>query len=65
LEKEKELAIAEVEKRWGEIASQSSELKILPLKKDVLLDFFGVAWMPYYQVQAGADQFELPGFAAG
>lgn len=65
LEKEKELAIAEVENRWGEIASQSSELKILPLKKDVLLDFFGVAWMPYYQIQAGADQFELPGFAAG
>ena len=65
LEKEKEQAVAEVEKRWGEIASQSSEIKILPLKKDVLLDFFGVAWMPYYQIQAGADQFELPGFAAG
>ncbi len=65
LQKEQEQAKKDIEERWGEIASQSSELKIQPLKKDVLLDFFGVAWFPYYLVQAGDQSIEIPGFSAG
>jgi hypothetical protein len=63
LEKEKDQAIKDVAARWGEIASKSTEIKIAPLKKDVLLDFFGVAWFPYYLVQVDNETAELPGFA--
>lgn len=65
LEKEQAQAVDEAEQRWGDIASKSSEIKVIPQKKDVLMDFFGVAWLPYYLVVAGAETFELPGFSGG
>jgi hypothetical protein len=39
-----------------------SEIPIAALKKDVLLDLFGVAWMPFHIVRMGGDVVELPGF---
>jgi len=62
LEKEKADALAEVNARWGEIVNQETEIPITPLKKDVLLDLFGVAWMPYHMVQIGNETRELPGY---
>jgi hypothetical protein len=32
-------------------------------KSDILLDLFGVAWMPYYLVKAGEQVLELRGFS--
>jgi len=64
LEAEKARALQEVNDRWGEIANQVDELTVAPLKKDILLDLFGVAWMPYYVVKAGEEALELPGFRA-
>jgi hypothetical protein len=63
LEQEKAQALKDVEERWGELAVQSDEIKLVPQKKDVVLDFFGVAWFPYYLVQEGEEPLELPGFA--
>ena len=62
LEKEKEEAIQDIHERWTEIVNQVSEIPVAAAKKDVLVDLFGVAWLPYYQVQAGAEVIELPGF---
>jgi hypothetical protein len=65
LEKEKEQAIREVNDRWSELASQSEDLTITPAKKDVLLEAFGVAWLPYYLVDTGTGDIELKAFGAG
>jgi len=64
LEKEKDQALAEIEKRWGEIASQSEEITIAALKKDVNVELFGVAWFPYYLVQVGGQAREIPAYSA-
>jgi hypothetical protein len=64
IEKERTQALKEVQERWGALAGQSTEIKITPLKKDVLLDFFGVAWFPYYLIKIGDEIVELPGFAS-
>jgi hypothetical protein len=64
LEKEKAQAIAEVDQRWGEIASQSDEITIPALKKDVNVELFGVAWFPYYIVQVGNQTREIPAYGA-
>lgn len=64
LEKEKARLEEEVNSRWGEIANEVSEITVVPLRKDVLLDLFGVAWFPYYLVQVGSEQVELPAFGA-
>jgi hypothetical protein len=42
-----------------------TEITVTPLKKDVLLDFFGVAWMPFHVIKTGDALEELPGFSAG
>jgi hypothetical protein len=64
LEGEKSEALAQVNDRWGSIVDDSHEILLHPLKKDVLVDLFGVAWVPYYQVQVGAETHELPAYAA-
>ena len=64
LEQEKAAALEQVNDRWGEIANQINEITITPYKKDVLLDLFGLAWLPYYQVQIGDKIEELPGYTA-
>jgi len=62
LEAEQAAALEEVNQRWGEVANQISEIPVTPYKKDILLDFFGVAWMPFHLVKIGEQLEELPGF---
>ena len=65
IEQEKAAALKAVNDKWAEIASQITEIPISAQKKDILLDFFGVAWMPYHLVKLNDQTFELPGFSAG
>lgn len=62
LETEKTTALQEVNDRWAELVNQVSEIPVSPLKKDVLVSLFGIAWLPYHLVQAGDERIELPGF---
>jgi hypothetical protein len=64
LAEEIEAAVDEVEAKWADIAGQIEEIPVTPLKKDILVSLFGVAWMPYHQVQVGSKLVELPGFGA-
>jgi hypothetical protein len=43
---------------------QVTEITVTPLKKDVLLDLFGVAWAPYHVVKIGQEVLELAGYSA-
>jgi Helicase HerA, central domain len=63
LEDEKETALQAVNEKWGEIANQVIEIPITVQKKDILLDYFGVAWMPFHLVKTGEQLMELPGFS--
>lgn len=62
LEKEKAQALEDVNRRWSEVVNDIRELTITPLKKDVLVELFGVAWMPFHVIQSGSEIFELPGY---
>ena len=64
-EREIEDAIDEVEDKWAEVVSEISEVPVNPFKKDILIDLFGVAWMPFHVVEVEGDTVHLPGFAAG
>jgi uncharacterized protein DUF87 len=63
-EKRREETIAEINDRWGRAVNEITEMTIAPKKTDVFVKLFGVAWMPYYVVQAGTDTIELPAFGA-
>ncbi len=64
LEADKAQAAAALEAKWASAAGEISETSLTPMKKDVYVDLFGVAWMPFYQVNAGGQAFELPGYKA-
>jgi hypothetical protein len=62
LEKERDEALAEIERRWEATSGQISEISIAPLKKDILLELYGVAWMPFYLVQTAGALEEVPAY---
>jgi hypothetical protein len=62
LEKEKVEAVRSVQERWGELAAQVTEIKVTPYKKDILMELFGVAWMPFHIIYVNGELEELPGY---
>ncbi|MGW8250878.1 MAG: hypothetical protein ACWGO1_09570, partial [Anaerolineales bacterium] len=62
LEEEKAQALDEVSQKWSDIVDDMAEISVSPYKKDILVDLFGVAWLPYYVVQVGEQVIELPGY---
>jgi hypothetical protein len=62
LEKEKAAAVQEVSDRWAQTVVADGEVSVTPMKKDIFLDLFGLAWLPFYIVQDGENQIELPAF---
>jgi len=62
LENEKAQALQDVNDKWADIADDMEEIPVRPYKKDIMVDLFGVAWVPYHIVQAGGRMLELPGW---
>lgn len=63
LEREEKETLAEVAARWQVTAEEMTEIPVSPYKKDVTLNLFGVAWLPYQLVDSGGQTSELPGFS--
>ena len=64
LERQREDIAAEVNDSWGSVVNDISEVSIKPKKTDIYVNLFGVAWKPYYIVQAGDETIELSAFGA-
>jgi hypothetical protein len=60
---EREEAARAAQDRWAGLVNDSIEVPLSPQKKDIYLELFGVAWLPYYTVRAGAQLFELPAYS--
>jgi protein subunit release factor A len=56
--------IDEIQERWEAVASEVDETVITPYKKDIRIELFGIAWVPYWRLQAGNREFTVPGFEA-
>jgi hypothetical protein len=52
-----ERALEQVEAKWSEVIADISEVSLTPTKKNIVLELFGIAWLPYYLVQT-RDQTE-------
>jgi chromosome segregation ATPase len=62
LDKERLRLAEEINAKWGNVVNESTEITVNPKKTDAFVNLFGVAWMPYYSVQAGGAVIELPAF---
>jgi flagellar biosynthesis chaperone FliJ len=54
-----------VNSQWGDVVNRITEVTLNPKKTDIYVNIFGVAWTPYYIVEAGGQQLELPAFGTG
>ncbi len=62
--RERDAVTAEVNDSWGHVVNDISEVSIKPKKTDIYVSLFGVAWKPFYIVQAGDETIELSAFGA-
>ncbi|HTX92375.1 MAG TPA: DUF87 domain-containing protein [Anaerolineales bacterium] len=62
LEQARQQAADEAAGKWGEAVDDITEIPLIPKKTDIYVNLFGVAWMPYYQVQSGGQTVEIPAF---
>jgi hypothetical protein len=62
LEAEMIQAVRQLESDWANKANDIIEISISPLKKDVFMQTFGVAWLPYYIVNNAGQRIEFPAF---
>lgn len=51
LEIEMQEKINDIETRWDDAAGEVEEKTFRPLKKNILLDLFGVAWLPNWRLK--------------
>ncbi|NIM93231.1 MAG: hypothetical protein GTO18_05915 [Anaerolineales bacterium] len=60
LEAEMAEEIDEIEDRWEEAAEDIQEESFKPYKKNILMDAFGIAWIPFWQLSVDDESLELP-----
>ncbi len=65
LQAERTRIAEDVNARWGDVVNRITEITLNPKKTDIYVNLFGVAWTPYYIVEAGGQQLELPAFGKG
>jgi len=63
LERDRLSALAEVEEKWRDILESDTEIPVTPYKKDILIDLYGVGWLPYYVYDDGGKQVELAAYS--
>jgi len=59
---ERKRTIEEIKDRWGDAVNDETDITITLKKKDIFVELFGVAWMPYYLVESGGKMVKLPAF---
>jgi hypothetical protein len=64
MEAELRTEIEQIHARWAEVAEQVEETVVTPYKKDIRMELFGVAWKPFWRIQAGDESFEVPAYEA-
>ncbi|MFN8418439.1 MAG: DUF87 domain-containing protein [Anaerolineae bacterium] len=50
--------------KWAKVATTVEETKINPLKKDIVLEVFGIGWIPSWYVTLNNQSLILPAFPA-
>jgi hypothetical protein len=64
IEAELKTEVEQINDRWAAIASEVEETAITPYKKDIRVEFFGIAWKPYWRIRAEDESFDVPAFKA-
>ncbi len=62
LEEEMNAAMEEVREKWAELLDEVDTLTVRPYKREVDVEMFGIAWLPFHIFRVGDDLEDLPAF---
>ncbi|MFT5196489.1 MAG: hypothetical protein ACI85U_003523, partial [Candidatus Promineifilaceae bacterium] len=62
LEDQKDELVDELNEKWLDVAEDVTEIPIQPYKKDILVDLFGVGWLPYHVIDDDGRPEEFAAF---
>ncbi len=65
LKSELEDELDEIEEKWIAVSEEFVEIPVAPYKKDIDIEFFGVAWLPYYLVEVNDRFVEIAAYEIG
>ncbi|NMB69271.1 MAG: DUF87 domain-containing protein [Chloroflexi bacterium] len=52
----------ELEEKWAHVVDDETEVPVNTTRSNIYIDFFGVAWVPYYQAEFGGQTVEIPAY---
>ncbi len=59
---EHEAEMLEIDRKWQKLAEEIEVIKVSPLKKNIELELFGVAWQPHWVASVNGKTLVLPAF---
>ena len=60
--KARQQAEQDVNDRWAALVDQVTEIPLTPARKDVYIELFGVAWLPFYVLTVNGQNLEVPAY---
>jgi hypothetical protein len=45
--------------KWAATAQDTHELRVTPKRSDILIELFGVGWLPHWQIEADGQMIEI------
>ena len=57
-------AVQQVQDKWGQSVNDETDIPVPLAKKDIYLDMFGIAWLPYYLVRMNGQLQQVAAFPA-
>lgn len=62
LQKARQQAEQDVNDRWAGLVERVTEIPLTPARKDVYIELFGVAWLPFYVLNVNGQNIEVPAY---
>jgi hypothetical protein len=64
LQQARDSAIQQVQDKWGQSVNDEMDIPVPLAKKDIYLEYFGIAWLPYYLVRQNGQLSRIAAFTA-
>ena len=62
LQQARQSAIQQVQDKWGQSVNDETDIPVPLAKKDIFLELFGIAWLPYYLVRQDGQLHKIAAF---
>lgn len=64
MQKEMKSAIEQLERDWNNKVNDITEITLTPMKKDIFVELFGIAWVPHYLVDVDGKIYRICAFSS-